>query len=230
MEIPLLVNELPEGWNLPSYVAVIVQLANIGPILYTIAKKLAPNRVKEWPVIYIIISIGMVACALLVFFWSSTSYINGVKHSTALFVLSFFLALVDCTSSVVYIPYMATFTSQYLTAYFVGDGLGGLMTAFMGIAQGAKDNPDCLNVSTNGTNDFEIIPVYSPPRFTVSVYFGILFVFLCISMTSFSLLQFHPRCQNLRIGTGRIRVLNGQSSRRTRESSTAGQRTDQSQF
>ena len=200
VEIPLLVNKLPEGWNLPSYLVVIVQLANIGPVLYTIAKKLAPDKVKEWPVIYIIISIGMVACALLVFFWSSTSYINGVEHSTALFVLSFFLALVDCTSSVVYIPYMAAFTSQYLTALFVGEGLCGLLPALMGFAQGAGSNPECLNMTKNGTDNFEIIPVFSPPRFSVSVYFGILFIILCVSMTSFSLLHFHPRCRRFRIG------------------------------
>ena len=36
VELPVLVNSLPEGWNLPSYLSIIVQLANIGPISYSV--------------------------------------------------------------------------------------------------------------------------------------------------------------------------------------------------
>jgi riboflavin transporter 2 len=46
VEVPLLVNELPESWNLPSYLVILIQIANIGPIAYTIAKKLAPNKLS----------------------------------------------------------------------------------------------------------------------------------------------------------------------------------------
>ena len=45
VEVPLLVDALPEAWNLPSYLVVIIQIANIGPVAYTVAKKLAPNKV-----------------------------------------------------------------------------------------------------------------------------------------------------------------------------------------
>jgi len=45
VEIPLLVAALPESWKLPSYLVVIIQIANVGPLVYTIAKKLAPNTV-----------------------------------------------------------------------------------------------------------------------------------------------------------------------------------------
>ncbi len=37
-QTPLLVERLPEQWNLTSYVVMIVQLANIGPIVYSILK------------------------------------------------------------------------------------------------------------------------------------------------------------------------------------------------
>lgn len=47
VEIPLLVEALPESWDLPSYLVVIIQIANVGPFAYTIAKKLAPNRVRR---------------------------------------------------------------------------------------------------------------------------------------------------------------------------------------
>ncbi len=87
----------------------ILQVANIGPLLYTVANRLAPNKVKEWPVVYVIIVIGAGACLLLTFFWDHTSHVLGREHSTALILLSSLLALVDTTSSVVFLPYMAMF-------------------------------------------------------------------------------------------------------------------------
>jgi len=38
VQTPILVNQLPEQWNLASYIVVITQLANIGPITYSILK------------------------------------------------------------------------------------------------------------------------------------------------------------------------------------------------
>ncbi len=38
VETPILVERLPEKWNLSSYIVVIIQLANIGPIAYGILK------------------------------------------------------------------------------------------------------------------------------------------------------------------------------------------------
>jgi riboflavin transporter 2 len=46
---------------------------------------------------------------LLASFWDVTSEVLGSNHSTALFVLVFFLSLVDCTSSVLFLPFMAVF-------------------------------------------------------------------------------------------------------------------------
>ena len=38
VETPILVQRLPEAWKLASYIVVITQLANIGPITYSIFK------------------------------------------------------------------------------------------------------------------------------------------------------------------------------------------------
>lgn len=38
VETPILVQTLPEAWNLASYIVVITQLANIGPIIYSLLK------------------------------------------------------------------------------------------------------------------------------------------------------------------------------------------------
>lgn len=197
VEVPLMVNALPEGWALPSYLVIITQIANVGPLAYTVAKKLAPRHVQEWWVIYVIIAIGFVACLLLVFFWDETSYVGGEEHSTALLVLTLFLALVDCTSSVVFLPYMAQYTAQYLNALYVGEGLSGLIPGIIGIIQGIGKDPTCVNstkTDSNGTEvGYGVYPVYDPPLFSVNVFFGILCVLLVMSGTAFTLLHFHPR-------------------------------------
>lgn len=36
VQLPLLVNKAPEGWSLPAHMVMLVQFANLGPILYTL--------------------------------------------------------------------------------------------------------------------------------------------------------------------------------------------------
>lgn len=46
------------------------------------------------------------------------------------------MALVNGTSNVLFMPYMATFHASYLTAYFVGMGLSALFPSVVSILQG----------------------------------------------------------------------------------------------
>uniref|UniRef100_A0A667Y490 Riboflavin transporter n=1 Tax=Myripristis murdjan TaxID=586833 RepID=A0A667Y490_9TELE len=86
VELPLIVNALPEGWELPSYLTVIIQLANLGPLLVTLMHKLCPGRLKERFVIYFILSIGVLSCLLLAFFWDRTTIVAGVPHRLSGFI------------------------------------------------------------------------------------------------------------------------------------------------
>uniref|UniRef100_A0A674HXD3 Riboflavin transporter n=1 Tax=Terrapene triunguis TaxID=2587831 RepID=A0A674HXD3_9SAUR len=43
VELPLLVTELPEQWYLPSYITIIIQLANVGPLLVTLLHRFKPT-------------------------------------------------------------------------------------------------------------------------------------------------------------------------------------------
>lgn len=151
VELPILVKTAPEGWNLPSYLAVIFQLANIGPVIYSISNHFFPRRVHEKSAIPVIVSIGAVSCALLGFYWDKTSIIDGNQHSTVLFILSFFLALVDCTSSVVFLTFMSIFPSTYITALFVGETCSGLLPALVALGQGI--NTGSKNHQSNVTNN-----------------------------------------------------------------------------
>uniref|UniRef100_A0A914XJC1 Riboflavin transporter n=1 Tax=Plectus sambesii TaxID=2011161 RepID=A0A914XJC1_9BILA len=136
MELPLLVAELPEGWSLPSYLAVIVQLAVLGPLAYSVISKCIHKELKPAPVITGMLAFGCVCTVLLALFWDRTAFIGGERRSVALFLAFFGLAIVNCTSNVLFMPYMAAFHHSYLTAYFVGMGLSALFPSVVSLIQG----------------------------------------------------------------------------------------------
>ena len=149
VELPLMVQVLPESWTLASYLSVIVQIANVGPIAWGLASWKWPG-ISMHLVIYCLLCIGTLASILLAFFWDETTYFAGAEHSTALFTLVFFLSLVDCTSSVLFLPFMATFRAVYLNSYLIGEGLSGFLPALVALAQGVGGNPKCENVTQVG--------------------------------------------------------------------------------
>ncbi|XP_057559658.1 solute carrier family 52, riboflavin transporter, member 3 isoform X2 [Hippopotamus amphibius kiboko] len=146
VELPLLVTELPEGWYLPSYLTVIIQLANVGPLLITLLHHFRPGCLSEVPVIFTVLGVGTIACILFAFLWNVTSWMQGSHHSIAFLVLTFFLALVDCTSSVTFLPFMSRLPTHYLTTFFVGEGLSGLLPALVALAQGSGLTT-CVNIT-----------------------------------------------------------------------------------
>lgn len=184
VELPLLVQTLPEGWNLPSYMSIIIQLANIGPLTYSAAKTLFPAVVNEACSISIVMLIGISSSALLPIFWKATTIVGGFEHSTALLSLLFFLSIVDCTSSVLFMPYMARFPEIYLTSYLIGEGFSGLLPSILALAQGVGGNPLCLNV-TEGSTVIHMQPYYPSPRFSTSDFFIILLVMMVLSAVGF---------------------------------------------
>lgn len=188
VELPLLVDRVPEKWNLPSYLTIIAQLANIGPLVYSIGNRLAPKKVTEKPVILFILSIGATSCVLLSIFWDRRSLVFGVEHSTALLILSFCLAIVDCTSSVVFLTFMATFRTEYMTALFVGETLSGMLPGFVGLAQGIGEH-HCVKNTTNKTH---AVPQNAKEIFGPSAFFLFLFGMMCLCAIAFLVLNYMP--------------------------------------
>ncbi|XP_050396549.2 solute carrier family 52, riboflavin transporter, member 3-B [Patella vulgata] len=205
VELPILVQKLPEQWNLPSYMAIIIQIANIGPLAFTISNYFWPSKVKETPVIYVIITVGAIACLLLAFFWNTVTMIAGNLHSTALLTLQFFLAIVDCTSSVAFYPFMALFKPQYMTALFIGESLSGLLPSMLALGQGAGqmkcvNSTSTKNITINGTvvnmtTEYNVFPVYEQPKFSIEIFFFVLFGMMILSGVAFTLLNYLPYCQ-----------------------------------
>lgn len=102
----------------------------------------------------------------------------------------FFLSLVDCTSSVLFLPYMASFRAVYLNSYLVGEGLSGLVPAIFALVQGVGGNPECREVirvnETTGEEETVTEAVSDDPRFSVEVFFGLLLVMMVLSAAAFA--------------------------------------------
>jgi len=195
VQLPLMVQSQPEAWNLPSYLSVIIQIANVGPILYSVSQKFFRRRVKDSWIIYVILVVGTAALLMMALFYNETSLISGSEHSTALFVLTFFIALVGCTSSVLFMPFMGNFREIYLISYFIGEGLSGFLPSVVALIQGVGGNPVCIAESENST---VTVPYTDPPRFSSEAFFFFLFVMMIVGTIAFFLLNNLRYCQSER--------------------------------
>ncbi|KAM4823092.1 solute carrier family 52, riboflavin transporter, member 2 isoform X2 [Urocitellus parryii] len=50
VELPVVVKDLPEGWSLPSYLSVLVALGNLGLLMVTLWRRLAPGKGERVPI------------------------------------------------------------------------------------------------------------------------------------------------------------------------------------
>ncbi|XP_071326280.1 solute carrier family 52, riboflavin transporter, member 3-B [Trachinotus anak] len=196
VELPLIVPEIPEGWLLPSYLTVLIQMANIGPLFITLMHRFRPGVLDERPVIYCIVGLGIIATFLLAFFWRHTVTIWSSLHSVPLLVLSFLLSVVDCTSSVTFLPFMMRLRPQYLTTYFAGEGLSGLVPALVALIQGVGV-AHCQNANSTADNSTmvgsaELHTIYEPAKFSAQVFFMFLSAMMVVSLVAFILLNHHP--------------------------------------
>ncbi|SPP80259.1 solute carrier family 52, riboflavin transporter, member 3-B [Drosophila guanche] len=192
IQLPLLVDEAPEGWSLPSYLSVMVQIGNLGPLLYTAIQKYSPRKLNDGWTIHGVLLVGAISCLLTAFFYNRTAQVNGVDHSVALLVLTIFTALNACTSSVLFMPYMGRFKEQYMVTYFIGEGLSGLLPSVTALIQGIGETSQCslVNVTESGEEIFEQQKV--PPHFDTKVFFLILFGLMVLSYIGYTLLNALP--------------------------------------
>lgn len=197
VELPLIVPEIPEGWYLPSYLTVIIQLANIGPLFITLMHRFRPGALNEQPVIYTIVVLGVLATFLLAFLWKHTLFLGNALHSVALLSLSFLLSVVDCTSSVTFLPFMMRLQPQYLTSYFVGEGLSGLIPALVALIQGVGV-VQCKNATANANfsminyTSSELVAHYQPANFSVQIFFLFLSTMMSVCLGAFVMLNYYP--------------------------------------
>jgi len=198
VELPVLVNKLPEGWALPSYLSTIVQIANVGPILYSVARSAVGRPLPTHYLILALLGLGCAASLGLALGWDLTAEVAGAERSVSLFAFVFLLSLVDCTSSVLFLPYMGLFRDVYLNSYLVGEGMSGFIPSIAALAQGVSGNPTCQNVTlSNGTT--VLSPVSGDPRFSAQDFFLFLLGMMVLSLTAFTLIHFLPTARGERM-------------------------------
>ena len=185
VELPLIVNSAPERWTLPSTLSLVISVANIFPVLVVIARWRLGKRYSEIPFIYIIIIVGIIACICISLFWQHRALIYGVERSYALILAVFALAMLDCTSSLVFCDYMRRFKARYLQAMFIGESLTGTLPTLIALAQGVAGEVRCVKM--NDTAPLEA--VYSEPRFSVSVFFLLVAGIILLSLVAFLFLR-----------------------------------------
>ncbi len=121
-ELPLIIDSLPESWAAASYITLIIQLANVGPLIYIAFQRKITLRAAN----VVVLMTGAVSMLLMAFFWDATA---GTNHSVALFVLTFAASIADCTTSLIFWPFVSLFDRHYISALTAGEGLSGLLAS-----------------------------------------------------------------------------------------------------
>jgi riboflavin transporter 2 len=143
------------------------------------------KRFSEIPFIYVIIIVGIIACFSIGLFWKSTTYIYGKERSFLLILAVFSLAILDCTSSLVFCDYMKRFKAKYLHAMFFGESLTATLPTLIALIQGIGGEVQCIK----NNQTLLIEPTYSEPRFSVSVFFFLVTGIIGISLIAFMILR-----------------------------------------
>ncbi|XP_014218428.1 solute carrier family 52, riboflavin transporter, member 3-A-like [Copidosoma floridanum] len=183
IQLPLLINFLPEGWGLAAHLTIAVQAANIAPIIYSLVHKFLV-QINESKCIFLMLVIGCCVMGMMSFFYDKTFNIAGNDHSVALFLLTFFVSTISCTSSVLFMPHLKNFKEIYLVSYFVGEGIGGVLPSIVALIQGVGEFSGC----SNSTDTNNVLDIHSP-RFSTQCYFLFIFACLLLSLLAFLLLE-----------------------------------------
>lgn len=194
-QLPLLVQNAPEGWNLPSYLSIIIQIGNLGPILYSAWRKKYGNRYDR-PLIIFMMTLGSISMFLMAMFYDVLGIMFGQLHSIILFILTFAIALVCCTSSVLFIPSLSRYSDIYLVTYMVGEGISGFIPSIIAIVQGIGTTT-CHTAVYNG----QTITKKSVTKayFSSKIFFVLTGIIMCGSTVSYLCLEYIPVCKKEKI-------------------------------
>jgi hypothetical protein len=170
-QIPILMRELPEKYDIPTNIVLLVQLANSIPLVYSGIIALIPQRWKNVKkvdtfMIYIIMISGCTLSILFGIFWNTTIFVFGKDRSVVFFILVFFLGSLDCMTSVIYYPYISNYGVGYMSSLSIGSYSTGLLVGIIAFIQD---------------------PGSPTPRFTIFVFGLLLSLITLTSLLSFTL-------------------------------------------
>ncbi|XP_065212064.1 solute carrier family 52, riboflavin transporter, member 3-A-like isoform X1 [Planococcus citri] len=185
-QMPLLTQYAPESWNLASYFSVVVQIANIAPLGYYFVRdrKWCPDSV----LICLFLLLGTIASVFLSFTYHVPVSIFGAQHSFFFFFFAFFLSMVGCVSSVLFLPFMGRLPEVYLVSFFIGEGLSGFIPSFLALLQGVAKDPVCISVNVSGVITKQ--EVMKEPLFSSGLFFFIISTIMLFNTLCFLYLNY----------------------------------------
>jgi PAS domain S-box-containing protein len=261
LELPLLVGTAPEGWALATYLAVVTQLGNLGPLAYAFvdgrlrARHVAARRAarqqrrqrqqqpqqqqrqqqhggggggggEQWLTeeeeaekeeeeeegaspgiptgvgVCVLVGVNTVAMALLAGgAWRTTAVVGGAPRSVALLGLAFVAALADCTSSLVFWPFVAGCKPIFVSALAVGEASTAVVAAAIALVQGQARAAAAAAADSEGEGEGGNDGLLFGP----SVYFGVLAGIMGLTGVSYVLITALPREVRLDMGAARRR-------------------------
>lgn len=187
----------PESSELISFIALLIQVANIFPLLYIIGRNKMPTTFQEKPMIIIILLTGTICLFVTSFIFDKVVMINNKPTSLPLLITSFIISIADTTSSVTFLPFMSLFPQIYFSAYFIGQSLSGLIPSILTFIQGIETyKMDTKDLYQNNNlfcpkkpiTDLQIIR-QKGKRFTTLVFFLIITFIMLLSLFSFIILS-----------------------------------------
>lgn len=185
-QMPLFTQFAPEGWSLPSYFSVLVQIANVAPIAYYFIKD--RKCCSDSILICFFLLLGTSSLFLLSFTYYISISVLGELHSFFFFLFAFFLSLVGCISSVLFLPFMGRLPEIYLVSYFIGEGFSGLIPSLLALLQGVAKHPVCVNVTVDGNVTSK--EIYQPPLFSSTIFLIIISALMLVNTLSFVYLNY----------------------------------------
>jgi len=126
------------------------------------------------------------------------------NRSIYLYIFNFSLSLLDGMSTITFLPYIGGyFSKEYIIPNYIGESLSSLIPGLLAIIQGtSSDEEECspLKSVTNFNTSIQtnILRRKHGPKYSVSVYFLLMFSLLLISISAFTFLNFTNRAINAR--------------------------------
>lgn len=166
-ELGLMVDHIPEGWQIGTYIALIIQLANISVLLYSFI----PNHYKTTKfivtTIYTILCISFISMVIMSFTWKTTVKLFGHEHSIFLLITAFGTSLADCMTSMTFWVFVSWFPPKYISILAAGESSSGIIASIL------------IWIQQLGTHN---------ARYSVELYLILLALILPISCIAVSLL------------------------------------------
>ncbi|KAI6197766.1 hypothetical protein M3Y94_01263700 [Aphelenchoides besseyi] len=175
------------------------KISSIGPLIFMILDRYFKIPIRHGLVIQVALIVSALMYIPLIFAWNSTIFLFGTQHSIVLISSIFVMGMIAIGSDIIFMPFMMSFDSVYLSAYFIGIGVSSLLPSLLSIAQGtvlrSAFESLCLGTSsyrchlnvTTGVME----PQFASPRFSVNVFYTIIFVWVCGAGLSFYLINNH---------------------------------------